>query len=418
MTETLCDPNPDQTEVQVVIILDACTIRALGLKDSSVDFLRALRAVGERVAIPWMVAEELLAQRVSLHEDAHAAASAALKGFARHTPWNPRTHLDDADSDRVREYWRAVYDTVVETLPPSPTAMRDALYREANALPPCRQGKAKKGARDALIWLTAVEFARENQGETVYFVSDNTTDFGNGSTYDSPMDRDVVDLGDRFVHLTTLDEVLERFTKPAKTDESLATEILRSPTVCNEIAHLAERTLGRDGRTFPCTTLGREVGQETAVMPGVGWLTVRTSLRSAEKIQAYRIGDNEWYTAIARWRISGMAYFGEDEFSAGSAGASWTTSVLFTPNASRPRLTILRHDLPLPLPTKEFASLELTHAVTSLTPLAEAVMKLGPALERLARLPRGYDGALAKQARRGELEQRLAAELAKERDSE
>ncbi|WP_148587969.1 PIN domain-containing protein [Streptomyces sp. WAC01526] len=419
-----------------MIILDACIIRALNLRDSSADLLRALRAVGERVAIPWMVAEELLAQRVILHQEAHAAADAALKDFARHTPWNPNTQVEHADADRVRKHWQAAYETVVETLTPSPTAMRDALYREANILPPCKsQGKGKMGARDALIWLTAVEYAREHPQETVYFVSGNTRDFGKGSTYAPPMDQDVAGLGDRFVHLTTFDEVIKRFTKPGETDEALATEILGSPTVRQEIGVAAENLLGSQGEVFPCTTLGRVVGQETAVMPGQGWVSARASLRSVDTVRAYRIGEREWYTAIVRWRISGVAYFGEGEFSAGSAGSSWTTSVLFTPDAANPRVTILRHDLPLPLSTEEFTSLGLTHAITSLAPLADVLRRFALGVEQLA--PRGlsgaYEGALLKQARQrglsreGELlkqarqsalERRLKDVLAEEGDGE
>ncbi|WP_431789280.1 DUF4935 domain-containing protein [Streptomyces sp. G9] len=398
-----------------MIILDACIIRALGLSDSSADLLRAVRAVGERVAIPWIVAEELVAQRVILHQEAHAAADAALEVAARHTPWKPKTHVEGADADRVRRHWQAAYETIAETLSPSPTAMREALCREANVLPPCKsQGKSKTGARDALIWLTAVEYAREHPEETVCFVSGNTRDFGKGSPYAPPMAQDVADLGDRFVHLTTLDEVIKRFTRPAEADEALAAEILGLPTVRRQIGVAAEKLLGSQGEVFPCTTLGREVGQETAVMPGQGWVSARASLRSVDKIRAYRIGEHEWYTAIVRWRISGVAYFGEGEFSAGSAGSSWTTSVLFTPDADNPRVTILRDDLPHPLSAEEFTSLGLTLAVTSLAPLAETLRQFAQVVEQLTprKLPRAYDGALLKQARQSALERRLKDVLA------
>jgi hypothetical protein len=404
-----------------LIILDACIIRALDLNDSSADLLRTLRAVGERVAMPWMVAEELLAQRAIFHQDAHDAADAALKTFARHTPWKLNMPVEGADTERVRKHWQAAFGTVVETLRPSPTAMREALYREVNVLPPCKsQGKGKTGARDALIWLTAVEYAREHPEETVCFVSGNTRDFGNGSAYPPPMNRDVADLGDRFIHFTTLDEVIKRFTKPAETDAVLAAEILGSSTVLREMGHAAEKRLGSQGETFTCTTLGREVGQETALMPGEGWVSARASLRSVDKVRAYRIGEHEWYTAVARWCISGMAYFGEPEFSAGSAGASWTTSVLFTPDTADPRVTILRHDSPHALSTEEFTSLGLTQPITSLAPLADALQMLAPAIEKLVPrgLPRAYEGALVKQARQSALERRLKGLLTEGGDGE
>jgi hypothetical protein len=137
----------DQTEVQSVIILDACIVRGLSLDDSSADLLRALRAVGERVAIPWMVAGELLAQRVLSHQDGHDAAAAALANYARHTPWKPSFQVEEPDVERVRKHWTAAFGTLVETLPPSPTAMQAAFFREANALPPCKKQGRSGGAR-------------------------------------------------------------------------------------------------------------------------------------------------------------------------------------------------------------------------------------------------------------------------------
>ncbi|MFH8394290.1 PIN domain-containing protein [Streptomyces sp. NPDC018036] len=406
-----------------MIILDACVLWGLDLEDSSADLLRALRAVGERVAIPWMVAEELIAQRVIRHQEAGDAAAVALATYARHTPWKRSSQVEAPDVERVRNHWTATYGTLAETLPPSPTALQTALFREANVLPPCKkQGKSKTGSRDAVIWLSAIEYAREHTAETVYFISENHRDFTRGSAYPAPMDQDVADLGNRFVHLTKLDEVIKLFTKPAQRDEALAAEILGSPTVLTKMAGLAEDRLGRLGEPFPCTTLGREVGKETSVMTGDGWISARAALRSVDKVQAYRIGEHEWYTAVARWRISGVAYFDADgEFSAGSAGSSWTTSVLFTPDVADPRVTILRQDLPLPLSTEEFTSLGLTHPIVSLAPLAEIIRAFASRMSEAIPtrgLPRAYEGALMKQTRQSAIERRLSTLMTHTDDNE
>ncbi|MGC0405325.1 hypothetical protein RKD27_007969 [Streptomyces sp. SAI-126] len=404
-----------------MIILDSDVVRRLGLHDSSADLLRTLREVGERVAIPWMVAEELVAQRVILHQETHDEAVRALKNHARHTPWKPDSHIEEPDTERVRKYWVAAFGTLVETLPANSAAMEGAFYREANALPPCAKlGKNKTGSRDAVIWLSAIEYAREHPEETVYFVSENTGDFhGDGRHYPPPMDKDVAELGDRFIHFTKLDEVIKRFTEETDTDEALAAEILGSQTVLRKIEREAEKRLN-SGEPFPCTTLGREVGQETEIMAAGGWVTVRASLRSVREVRAYRIGDQEWYTAVVRWCLSGLAYF-NGEFSAGSGGSSWTTSVLFTPDVANPRVTILRHDLPLELSAEEFTSLGLTTPVVSLAPLAEVMTDF---LRKLAGvrtqanhgLPRAYEGALVRQARQSALERRIRAALADEVD--
>ncbi|MEV5842199.1 PIN domain-containing protein [Streptomyces sp. NPDC051985] len=405
-----------------MIILDTCVIRGLKLEDSSADLLRTLRAVGERVAIPWMVAEELLAQRVISYKEAHDAAAAAVEVVARHTPWKLSAQLEDADADRVRKYWRARYGTLAETLAPSETVMRVALSREANVLPPCKaQGKGKQGARDAVIWLTAIEYAREHPSETVCFVSSNTRDFTDGSAYPAPMDRDVAGLGDRFVHLTTLDEVIKRFTEPAETDEALAAEILGSPTVLKEIANTAQIRLSHAGEAFPCTTSAGDVGQEVTVSTGLGWFSVNAALSSADKVRAYRIGEHEWYTAVVRWRISGLAYLDAGELSIGSAGAIWTTSVLFTPDASNPRVTILRHDLPRPLSSEEFSALGLAStAIVPVAPILDLVQDMASQMKvgKTRQLPRAYEGALMKQARQTAIERRLKALLIDKGDNE
>ncbi len=128
--------------------------------------------------------------------------------------------------------------------------------------------------------------------------------------------------------------------------------------------------------------------------------------RPGYEVQAYRFGEHEWYTA------AGVAYF-EGEFTAGPAGASWTTSVLFTPDVANPRLTILRHDLPLPLSGEEFTSLGLSTPVISIAPLAATVADFirtfAPKLQQQASrgLPRTYEGALKSQAHKSAVERRL-----------
>ncbi|GEB57089.1 hypothetical protein [Streptomyces gardneri] len=79
----------------------------------------------------------------------------------------------------------------------------------------------KVGARDVAIWPTAVEYARDNPEETVYFVSSNDRDFTKGSAgYPSPMAEDVADLGKRLVHLTNLEELLETIAPSVAADEA------------------------------------------------------------------------------------------------------------------------------------------------------------------------------------------------------
>ncbi|MFF9142472.1 hypothetical protein ACF09G_33470 [Streptomyces albogriseolus] len=62
-----------------MIILDTNILWGLTPEDSGADFLRAIKAVGgERVAVPWMVLEELVAQKAIKHEQSHEKAIEAV----------------------------------------------------------------------------------------------------------------------------------------------------------------------------------------------------------------------------------------------------------------------------------------------------------------------------------------------------
>ncbi|MFJ6901912.1 PIN domain-containing protein [Streptomyces hokutonensis] len=403
-----------------MIILDTNILRGCRLESSSADFLRTLRTVGvERVAAPWLVLEELAAWKAVEYTQKYDAAAKATKSLTRVTPWDIDVPLGPCDTERVREHWRKQYAAVVEVLETSERALRDGMVREANGLAPCKiaeteSGKAlKTGARDAAIWLSAVEYAREHADETVYFVSANTKDFGKGTSYRAPMDQDIAGLSDRFVLLTSLDQVIARFTQPAETDDVLAAEILGSLAVRKAIREEAMKRFDFDV-AFPCTTSVGDVGHEVAVSSAFGWLGATPTLDSVEEVKTYRIGEHEWCTAVVRWHIGGTAFINAEEPSVASAGCAWTTSILFTPNADDPRVTVLRHDSPRPLTKEEFNALGLSGgAPTSILPFLEVVQDFVGALAGAVKqgFPRAYEGALVRQARQSVIEQRLAGLL-------
>ncbi|MEU9875298.1 PIN domain-containing protein [Streptomyces phaeochromogenes] len=401
--------------------MDTNILRGCRLESSSADFLRTLRTVGiESVAAPWLVLEELAAWKALEYTQKFDAAVKATKSLTRVTPWGVDVPLGPCDPERVREHWREQYAAVVEVLATSERALREGMVREANGLAPCKimeteSGKAlKTGARDAAIWLSAVEYAREHPGETIYFVSANTKDFGNGTAYRAPMDQDVAGLGDRFVLLTSLDQVIARFTQPADTDDALAAEILGSLAVRKALSEEVQKRFDI-GVAFSCTTSVGDVGQEVAVSSAFGWLDARPTLASVEEVKTYRIGEHEWCTAVVRWHIGGMAFISGEDPSLGSAGCAWTTSVLFTPNADDPRVTVLRHDSPRPLTGEEFNALGLSgDAPTSIRPFLEVVQNIAQAISSWSPtqgLPRAYEGALVRQVRQSAVERRLAGLL-------
>ncbi|MET8330050.1 PIN domain-containing protein [Streptomyces sp. NPDC005181] len=228
-----------------MIILDTCVIRGMRLDGSDVEVLRAIVATGtERVSAPSMAVEELAAQKALDYIEAYRVAARALRQLG-HRSHRTEPKLEEPDEEGVRQMWRKKYD-FLQVLPTSGDAALQGLYREANVLPPAGtkgdgDKKVKVGARDVAIWLTAVEYAQNHPDETVYFVSENHKDFTKGGTsYPAPMDSDVEGLGDRFVHLTNLGELLETVAPKQHVDTEYAYALLRFHT--DYVARRARKT--------------------------------------------------------------------------------------------------------------------------------------------------------------------------------
>ncbi|MFB6776451.1 PIN domain-containing protein [Streptomyces sp. NPDC056352] len=350
-----------------MIILDTCILRTFNLDSSSADLLRTIRTVGrEGVAVPWMAREELVAQQAVKYRQHHDAAARTIDSLTQLTPWDLQLSVGPCDLERVREHWRDRYSSVVDTIPTSESALRDGLFREANALAPCKMSDGprskKSGSRDAAIWLSAVEYARDNPDETVYFVSANTKDFRDGTSYVSPMDEDVRDLGARFVHLTSMDELVNRFTGRTETDQDLVRAILNSESVLTEMDRAAQLRMGANPHLVrtECTAAIGQLGTDLVTASAIWFVTTTPVFTSVADAETYKIGEHEWCTATVQWSISGLAVLADAELSIAAAACSWTTSVLFTPDVDHPRLTVLRSDPPRAISEEEFNALKVS----------------------------------------------------------
>ncbi|MGJ3558890.1 PIN domain-containing protein [Streptomyces sp. INA 01156] len=272
---------------------------------------------------------------------------------------------------------------------------------------PCKESKNQKtGSRDAAIWLSAVEYAQANPDETIYFVSANTKDFGDGTSFPYPMNEDIADMTDRFILLTSMDAVASHFTEPTETDEALVTEILRSKTVLSDLADTAELSFPYPfDPAFQCTVPLSDGSSVTT--QAAGWQTLNAQLGSVEDIRTFRIGDREWCTASVEWHITG---FVERALIGPAFGAvSWTTAVLFNLNRENPNLTVLREAPPRPasaevvgagaLPSLDATTVERTlMAFEQATRVTADTAPTFGAAKRYG-LPRAYERALVRQAR-------------------
>ncbi|MEU0414387.1 PIN domain-containing protein [Streptomyces griseorubiginosus] len=408
-----------------MIILDTSILRTFNPDSSSADLLRAIRTLdAERVAAPWTVLTELCAQQAIKYREQYEKAAQAVETLRNTTPWPLEVPLGPCDEDAFRDHWRSKWLEVVEEIPTSAEAVLQGIFRESNNLPPCRTVKGLKiGARDASIWLSAVGYAREHPAETVYFVSANTTDFGNGAPYPSPMSEDLVGLEGRFVHVTSMDEVAARFAEPTTIDEDYAVAMLRSPAFLDEVRRASREDLAlpRNG-SFSCT-IAAGLGGERVVIPADGWITNKAAFGAVENLRAYRIGDNTWCTATVRWHLVGavLTHLRLDEGVMAAGACSWTTSVLFTPRGAESRLTILRDDTPLVVSAEELDAADLDLPVRMLdagiTPVQATIEDLRRAIaaeeavvnmSRVRGIPRAYEGAamrraVGRQARLGDI---------------
>ncbi|MGY3199727.1 PIN domain-containing protein [Streptomyces sp. TE5632] len=344
-----------------MIILDTSILRSFGPQSSIADLLRTISVVGlDRIGAPWMVLEELAAQQAIKYEEQHQRAADALDALRHAAPWhNLNVELGPAQPEQAREHWRSTWGNLVEVIPTSEKALRQALFREANLLAPCRESKNQKtGARDAAIWLSAVEYARKNPTERVYFVSANTKDFGDGSSFPYPMNEDIAGLADRFTLMTSMDDVAARFTEPADADPRLVEEILVSEdiweyitTVSGLLARLSSPVVN-----FSVPTLDGSAASATADR----WVTTRVHLDLIEDVQAYRIGTQVWCTASVDWNLVGMA--DSHLFGVVAGALCWPTVILFRLDPANAHPTLLRSHVPRPVSADVLRKLDVAPA--------------------------------------------------------
>ncbi|MFE2718804.1 PIN domain-containing protein [Streptomyces mirabilis] len=345
--------------------------------NASVDLLKTIRATGvQGVAVPWVVMEELAAQRAIKYKEKYDAARAAIQALRDNTPWHITTQLPAPKSEKVRQHWRDAFAAIVEGLPPSAAVLQEAAFREANVLAPCKRLEVKgvnkpvkTGSRDAAIWLTAVEYAHEHPDETVYFVSKNTDDFGDGSAYDPPMVRDLHGLGERFKHCTSLDPVVAQFTQSTEVEEAAVLDRLGTPDAASTSAQEAAAKWAFDTDDWGHFNVPRFAG---SIWPAVnadgserpaermlarGWIgTPHAQLGVVSDVSAYRIGEHVWCTATVQWLLTGLSPR-DGQLGIARVGCAWETRVLLSPTNAESQLTILRSTPPRPLAAEEFQGL-------------------------------------------------------------
>ncbi|WP_024756058.1 PIN domain-containing protein [Streptomyces exfoliatus] len=377
-----------------MIILDANILKGTSLRGPAADVLRAIRAAGgERVAAPWIAMEEVAAQQALAYTKKHDAAMDAVNELRKATPWSDVPHPKRWPADRVRRHWRERYASLAETIETSPAAYQMAMFREANLIAPCKtvnSGRHKVGARDAAIWLTAIEYARANPTETVYFVSNNTEDFGDGMSFPEPMDRDLAGLEGRFFLFTSLDGVLGKFATELEASAADVEALLDTEESRLTVTQAAWATSQRYTVLHGSKLLGESDEPRTVTLRR-RWGPTAVALDKVLEVSAREVAGHKWYTASVRWLLA------EDESPWGYTGErvayAWETRVLLSPTASDKGLTVLdskrpspvsREDIPNVPPVTEEGELVLLGAAKR-SGLLDSTPEFRPLLRRLAR---------------------------------
>ncbi|MEU5150035.1 hypothetical protein AB0G42_22985 [Streptomyces yangpuensis] len=260
-------------------------------------------------------------------------------------------------------HWRNVYGEIFEVIETSPEVARSALTREALALKPAkRAGDHSEGARDVAIWFSILEFLKANPDEKVWFVTNNTKDFGDGTDYPYPMNEDVEGLEDRLIRLADFDEVVSAFTKTVSgaDAEAVADELLRSQAVRARVAQTAVELL-----TSPSGFTGLNT-DDTLVQWRGWWLAPEVELLTVTDVTGHEIEGDVWYTANARWLLFGLA-FDEDAADPRYTACTWETKVLFSARDGDEAPTVLTPQDPQAPDVSDSTCLELLKQIKKRT---------------------------------------------------
>ncbi|MFI1265508.1 MULTISPECIES: PIN domain-containing protein [Streptomyces] len=333
-----------------MLIFDTNAVHLLPPGGPRADILRKLRQSGHhRVAVPWMVMEEMAAHQAKFYPDKHRAVVTALEKLRDALPWELESALEPLDLERLLDHWRGVYGEIFENIETSGESARKALSREATSLPPAKRAKDhSEGARDVAIWFSILEFLRENPDEHVCFVTNNTADFGDGVVYPYPMNEDVRGLEDRLTRLTDFSEVVSQFTKEVSGADAAAAaeELLRSLSVRERVAQTAVEVLNS-----PTGFTGR--GAADATEEWREWLgSPEVELLSVADVTGHEIEGDVWYTANARWVLYGLAVNG-DEAGARYVACVWQMKLLFSTTTADEAPTLLATAEPSPPDTDD-----------------------------------------------------------------
>lgn len=278
-----------------VIVLDTNVLEGSGFKSLDGPFVGVLLAVararGENILLPQVVVDEFLAHRLHEAEAAVEAAQAASTKLAKLAPgWAAPSEWPDPDAMITPLINRL--NLKFPSMPHVAGVAEEALQREIHRKAPALRDWGKGGgARDVVVWLTALEAARVRD-ETVYLVSNDGRAFGKEGRLLPELQAEVDALrAGKVVYCGGIDGLFAQLAEKRQlklTAVDLA-EAERSWIAADELFRWAGATLfglrltpGREGSQYFLKHSGPE-------------------LITASDVRAYRVDETTWATFRARW---------------------------------------------------------------------------------------------------------------------
>lgn len=160
------------------------------------------------------------------------------------------------------------------------------------------------------------------------------------------------------MHLTAMEQVLERFTSAATPDTGAISEQLGSRESAMYVRGLIKRR-AMTGGDADVLIPGTELGQGGEYVAGTYWEgTPEVFLDSVHDARAVGIGDHVWSLARVRWVAVGrMRVRSIGRYVGVPSATTWETLVLLSPSHEERKLVVLESEPPSPSSQPEICNL-------------------------------------------------------------
>jgi hypothetical protein len=289
-----------------MIVLDTNALRSFAHDGPQIAVLRKLSASrSQRLLIPEIVYEEYVAQRQREIDTAVKRLLSAYDDLKRLTPWPGSRPPHMVDSREIAEtYHGGGLTASFSVIEASPAAAVEAMSRETWRKAPAKTASegSGSGARDALVWLTLLEHARQ-EDPPVYFISADKAAFGGSAGLHAVLTEEATRAGVEVILLTKVEELFS----------ALATRIPDPPDFDLTDADLKVRIREHLYHSLAIIDVASQFGLLRAEQGVMTWNWRDRPDICMDRIlslQSYRVEGTDFTVAKTRWEVTGVLEYG------------------------------------------------------------------------------------------------------------